>query len=145
MKLKKGKGFSFAELKAVNVKPSYAKTVGISVDPRRKNRTEEEFQRNVEILKDYMKNLVILPRDPKKQINGMTLKQLIEKVPQTSQKSKAVQEITDKVEFREVTEKDIKKRLPTKTILNERKKRQKTSYDIQSAKKKANKAKKSKK
>jgi large subunit ribosomal protein L13e len=141
MKLRNGKGFSVEEVKAASLKVQYARSIGVAVDLRRKNRNEEEFQRNVEILKDYVKRLVILPKDPKKQINGMTLKQLVEKAPQMSS-NKAVEQVKPAVTFVEVTEKTISTKLPTTRILNERKKANKESFKIQNAKRLALKQKK---
>jgi len=57
-----GKGFSLDELKEVGLTPAFAKTVGIAVDHRRKNRTTEGLQRNVARLNAYTSKLVILPR-----------------------------------------------------------------------------------
>ena len=39
-----------------------ARTIGISVDMRRKNKSEEGFNRNVDRLKEYMAKVVILSK-----------------------------------------------------------------------------------
>ncbi|KAJ1932627.1 60S ribosomal protein L13, partial [Linderina pennispora] len=44
----------------------YAATVGIAVDYRRRNRSEESLSANVERLKAYVAKLVVLPRNAKK-------------------------------------------------------------------------------
>ena len=61
-----GRGFSTEELKAAGVKPHFAATVGISVDGRRKNISEEGLKANVQRLQDYMSKLVLFPINHKK-------------------------------------------------------------------------------
>nr|XP_055097951.1 60S ribosomal protein L13-like [Symphalangus syndactylus] len=39
-----------------------ARTIGISVDPRRRNKSTESLQANVQRLKDYRSKLILLPR-----------------------------------------------------------------------------------
>ncbi|KAL7145995.1 hypothetical protein ABFS83_06G011600 [Erythranthe nasuta] len=62
MKLRAGKGFSLEELKAAGIPKKLAPTVGISVDHRRRNRSLEGFQTNVQRLKMYKAKLVVFPR-----------------------------------------------------------------------------------
>merc|ERR1719510_1832801 len=62
MKLRKGRGFTPAELKAAGLSSKNARTIGIAVDMRRKNKSEEGFQRNVARLKEYMSKVVILSK-----------------------------------------------------------------------------------
>jgi len=61
-KLKEGKGFTFEELKEAGIPPKVARTIGIAVDKRRRNRSEESLERNVERLKAYKSRLVLYPR-----------------------------------------------------------------------------------
>ncbi|RKP11085.1 60S ribosomal protein L13 putative [Thamnocephalis sphaerospora] len=68
-KLRAGKGFTHDELKAAGISRAYARSVGIAVDHRRKNRSEESLKRNVHRLKAYHARLVVFPRrknQPKK-------------------------------------------------------------------------------
>lgn len=65
-KLRQGRGFSLAELKEAGVPAKLARTLGIAVDHRRRNRSLEGLQANVQRLKAYRSNLVIFPRDAKK-------------------------------------------------------------------------------
>jgi large subunit ribosomal protein L13e len=65
-KAREGRGFSIAELKAAGVAPKYARTVGISVDGRRQNLSEEGLARNVERLKAYLARLVVVTNRVKK-------------------------------------------------------------------------------
>jgi large subunit ribosomal protein L13e len=56
-----GRGFSAEELAAAGVNPNYARTVGIRVDLRRKNLSEEGLKLNTQRLKTYLSKLVLFP------------------------------------------------------------------------------------
>jgi large subunit ribosomal protein L13e len=58
-KIRLGRGFTLAELKGAALNPKYAQTVGIAVDLRRANYSNESFEANVARLEEYKKNLVI--------------------------------------------------------------------------------------
>ncbi|KAF6167982.1 hypothetical protein GIB67_020552 [Kingdonia uniflora] len=62
MKVRAGRGFSLEELKAAGIPKKLAPTIGISVDHRRRNRSLEGLQDNVQRLKTYKKKLVVFPR-----------------------------------------------------------------------------------
>jgi len=66
-KIRAGRGFTLDELEAAKIPRKFAPTIGISVDHRRKNRSEEAFQANVARLKLYRSKLVIFPRRPTSQ------------------------------------------------------------------------------
>ena len=66
MKLRYGRGFTLEELKEAGISAKYAKTVGIAVDHRRKNKSVESLQQNVPRLKAYMSKLIVFPRRPGK-------------------------------------------------------------------------------
>ena len=59
MKTRYGKGFTFDELKAANISKKYAMTIGIAVDHRRTNQSQQIFDRNVARLNDYQSKLVL--------------------------------------------------------------------------------------
>jgi large subunit ribosomal protein L13e len=61
-KTRLGKGFTLEEVKAAGLNPKYARTVGISVDHRRTNKSNESLELNVGRLKTYLANLVILKK-----------------------------------------------------------------------------------
>ncbi|CCJ29260.1 unnamed protein product [Pneumocystis jirovecii] len=65
-KLRLGRGFTFDELRAVGISRHYALTIGIPVDHRRRNRSLESLEQNVERLQLYLKYLIVLPRKGKK-------------------------------------------------------------------------------
>merc|ERR1739845_99161 len=62
MKLRLGRGFTLDELREAKISPKLARTIGISVDHRRRNRCSESLQANVERLKLYKSKLLIFPR-----------------------------------------------------------------------------------
>ncbi|KAF5456191.1 hypothetical protein F2P56_025698 [Juglans regia] len=62
MKVRAGKGFSLEELKAANIPKKLAPTIGIAIDHRRRNRSLESLQANVQRLKTYKAKLVVFPR-----------------------------------------------------------------------------------
>jgi len=66
-KIRGGRGFTLDELEAAKIPRKFAPTIGITVDHRRKNRSEEAFQANVARLKLYRSKLVIFPRKPTSQ------------------------------------------------------------------------------
>jgi len=70
MKTRLGRGFTLDELKAANVHRLEARTIGISVDHRRKNRSVEAFQQNVQRLKTFKSRLILFPRDSNKPKKG---------------------------------------------------------------------------
>lgn len=61
-KLREGKGFTFEELRRAGIPPKYARTIGIAVDHRRRNKCEESLQLNTERLQAYRSRLVVFPR-----------------------------------------------------------------------------------
>jgi len=65
-KLRLGRGFTLEELKAAGFEAKYAQTVGISVDHRRTNKSENSFKLNVDRLKDYKTRLVVLSKSNNK-------------------------------------------------------------------------------
>lgn len=61
-RLRAGRGFTLAELKAAGIPRLYAPTIGIAVDSRRQNLSEESLAVNVARLKAYKERLVVFPR-----------------------------------------------------------------------------------
>ena len=61
MKKRLGRGFSLDELAAAEINPRYAATIGIRVDSRRKNLSEEGLKTNTQRLKTYLSKLVLFP------------------------------------------------------------------------------------
>mmetsp|Transcript_10549 Transcript_10549/g.19258 ORF Transcript_10549/g.19258 Transcript_10549/m.19258 type:complete len:218 (-) Transcript_10549:109-762(-) len=64
LRVRAGRGFTLDELKAAGINKKEALGLGICVDHRRKNRSEEGFKVNVDRLKLYKSKLVVYPRNP---------------------------------------------------------------------------------
>ena len=60
-----GRGFTLAEVKAAGLGVQFARSVGVSVDHRRKNRNQESLELNKNRLLNYINKLVLFPRDEK--------------------------------------------------------------------------------
>lgn len=69
-KVREGRGFTLAELKEVGINRKEARGVGIVVDHRRRNLSEEGKKLNVERLKAYKAKLIVFPRNAKKPKKG---------------------------------------------------------------------------
>ncbi|CAL1695627.1 unnamed protein product [Somion occarium] len=71
-KVREGRGFTLAELKEAGIGKKEARGVGIVVDHRRRNLSEEGKAVNVERLKVYKARLIVFPRNAKKPKKGDT-------------------------------------------------------------------------
>jgi large subunit ribosomal protein L13e len=60
-----GRGFTLAEIKAAGLGIQFARSVGVSVDHRRKNRNQESLDLNKNRLLNYINKLVLFPRNDK--------------------------------------------------------------------------------
>ena len=69
-KVREGRGFTLAELKEAGIGKKEARGVGIVVDHRRRNLSEEGKQLNVERLKAYKAKLIVFPRKAGKPKKG---------------------------------------------------------------------------
>eukprot|EP00163_Fabomonas_tropica_P014841 TRINITY_DN269_c0_g1_i2.p1 TRINITY_DN269_c0_g1~~TRINITY_DN269_c0_g1_i2.p1 ORF type:complete len:211 (-),score=76.97 TRINITY_DN269_c0_g1_i2:156-788(-) len=69
-KVRAGRGFTLTELKEAGINRHVAQTIGIAVDHRRKNRSVDRLQANVQRLKEYQSKLLVFPRNSKKPKNG---------------------------------------------------------------------------
>jgi len=69
-KSREGRGFTLLELKKAGLPPLFARSIGITVDQRRRNRSAEGLQRNVQRLEAYKSKLVLHPRNPLKPKKG---------------------------------------------------------------------------
>merc|ERR1711865_336738 len=61
-KIRIGRGFSLAEIKDAGIGKLEAKSLGVSVDHRRRNRSVQGKASNVQRLREYKSNLVVFPR-----------------------------------------------------------------------------------
>merc|ERR1719230_1876830 len=138
MKLRLGRGFTLAELKEAKIPPKMARTIGISVDHRRRNRCTESLQENVNRLKLYKSKLLLFPRGsgakavkkgdtPKSELTNVaqnTLKEIIP-VPKPALRVKARAITADEQEFSAY--KTLKKARTDKKYLGEKLKKAKAN------------------
>jgi large subunit ribosomal protein L13e len=61
-RLRAGRGFTFEEVKAAGLTVAYARSVGIAVDHRRRNKCEESLELNKQRLLAYISRLVVFPK-----------------------------------------------------------------------------------
>ena len=69
-KLRAGRGFTFEELKEAGVSRKIARSIGIAVDHRRRNKSAESLQANVQRLKEYKSKMIVFPKNAKKPKSG---------------------------------------------------------------------------
>ncbi|KAK9728701.1 60S ribosomal protein L13 [Basidiobolus ranarum] len=69
-KLRAGKGFTLEELKEAGIRRKEALTIGISVDHRRHNKSEESLKLNVQRLKTFKAKLIVFPKKAGKAKKG---------------------------------------------------------------------------
>ncbi|KAJ8686347.1 hypothetical protein QAD02_022141 [Eretmocerus hayati] len=65
-KVRAGRGFTLSELRASGLNKKFARTIGIAVDPRRRNKSVESLQQNAQRLKEYKAKLILFPLNEKK-------------------------------------------------------------------------------
>ena len=102
-KVRFGRGFSLDELKAAGFNRHEAQNVGVSVDHRRKNRSEEQFRANVQRLKTYKAKLVVFPRKTKKPKSGDTPVDQATKVAQLKGTVVPIKRVSVKSQARAIT------------------------------------------
>mmetsp|Transcript_10678 Transcript_10678/g.17825 ORF Transcript_10678/g.17825 Transcript_10678/m.17825 type:complete len:227 (+) Transcript_10678:70-750(+) len=110
-KTRLGRGFTLEELKAAGVSRYQARSIGIAVDHRRKNRSQESLQRNADRLAEYKNKLVLFPRKAGKAKKGTFVndasKEELEGVTQlTSADVLPVPTTETTVEFRAITDEE---------------------------------------
>lgn len=66
MKIREGKGFSVAEIQKAGLDIANARKIGIAVDRRRINKSQDSIDRNVERLQKYLKRVEVFGKDIKR-------------------------------------------------------------------------------
>jgi large subunit ribosomal protein L13e len=61
-RLRSGRGFTFEEVKAAGITRAYARSIGIAIDHRRRNKSEESLELNKQRLLSYLARLVVVPK-----------------------------------------------------------------------------------
>jgi large subunit ribosomal protein L13e len=104
IKQRTGRGFTLEELKAAGIGKRQAQTIGISVDPRRRNKSVESLQQNAQRLKEYKSKLILFPVNAKKPRKGDASEEDLKKAQQLlgplmplkkDQKRQRAMELTD--------------------------------------------------
>ena len=89
-----GRGFTKKELKSTGIKGlSYARSIGIAIDLRRKDTCSETLNVNTERIKNYISRIILYPRkknDKKPQVKEATQEQLNTPEAKEQNKSKVV-------------------------------------------------------
>lgn len=65
--VREGRGFTKQEIAACNLCPQRARQLGIAVDYRRVNKTQQSLDRNVARIKEYLSRLEFFPRGTKRE------------------------------------------------------------------------------
>jgi large subunit ribosomal protein L13e len=63
-RVRAGRGFTLQEIKEAKLGVDFARSIGISVDHRRRNKTQESLDVNKRRLEAYLNKLVLYPRAP---------------------------------------------------------------------------------
>ena len=104
MKVRAGRGFSLEELAAAKISKKFARTIGIAVDHRRKNKSQEALQANVDRLKEYQSKLILFPRRGNKPKKGDATKEEQEAAVQLQGDVLPIAAAAQDVEFVDITD-----------------------------------------
>merc|ERR1712150_62513 len=70
LKQRSGRGFTLEEIKAAGLSKKFARTIGIAVDHRRRNKSVESLQLNTQRLKEFKSKMILFPINAKKPRKG---------------------------------------------------------------------------
>merc|ERR1712061_36292 len=70
LKQRAGRGFTLEEVKAAGLSKKFARTIGIAVDHRRRNKSVESLQLNSQRLKEFKSKMILFPINAKKPRKG---------------------------------------------------------------------------
>merc|ERR1711983_689466 len=115
LKQRAGRGFTLEELKAAGLSKNYARTIGISVDHRRRNKSVESLQLNAQRLKEYKSKLILFPLNSKKPRKGDSTAEELSKAVQLAGPLMPIQKEAKRARAMEITE-DLKKFQAFQTI-----------------------------
>lgn len=73
-KVRVGRGFTLEELKGAGISVVDAKSKGVAVDFRRRNKSQESLNLNVQRLKSYLARVVVNPKKDAVQLTGVIAK-----------------------------------------------------------------------
>jgi len=107
-KVRAGRGFTLDELKAAGINRKQAMSIGIAVDHRRTNRSQEGLQANVLRLKEYRSRLVLFPRKASKPKKGDSTEAEIELATQVSGPIMPIKQVWSDTTARVITDEEKK-------------------------------------
>ncbi|XP_008469641.1 60S ribosomal protein L13-like isoform X1 [Diaphorina citri] len=67
-RVRAGRGFTLEEIRGAGLNARFARSVGIAVDARRRSKSMESLQLNIQRLKEYKSKLIVFPRREKKKL-----------------------------------------------------------------------------
>ncbi|KAK7422909.1 60S ribosomal protein L13 [Neonectria magnoliae] len=105
-RVRPGRGFTLAELKEAGIPKAFAPTIGIAVDSRRQNLSEESLAANVARLKAYQERLILLPRRSNAPKKGDT-KTDVSKIEKAGLLSAAFPIAPTDIAFKEINKSDV--------------------------------------
>nr|CAL69063.1 TPA: putative 60S ribosomal protein L13 [Spadella cephaloptera] len=104
-----GRGFTLEEIKAAGLNKNFARTIGIAADYRRRNKSVESLQKNVQRLKEYRSKLILFPKKMTKPHKGDATKEEMDVATQIKSKEIIpVVEVEASEEPRAITEEEAK-------------------------------------
>merc|ERR1712080_91842 len=105
LKQRTGRGFTLEEIKAAGLSKKYARTIGIAVDHRRRNKSVESLQLNAQRLKEYQSKMILFPINAKKPRKGdATPEELSKAVQLAGNKVMAVKPVVKRARAMAITE-----------------------------------------
>ncbi|TRZ00935.1 hypothetical protein DNTS_016314 [Danionella cerebrum] len=94
--------------KAAGINKRVARTIGISVDHRRRNRSTESLQSNVQRLKEYRSKLILFPKNPSKPKKGDSTEEELKMATQLTGPVMPIRNVYKKERARPITEEEKK-------------------------------------
>merc|ERR1712117_925627 len=107
-KVRAGRGFTLDEIKAAGLNPKEAMTIGIAVDYRRRNRSVESLQLNVQRLKEYRSKLILFPKKASKPAKGDATEEEMKMATQQRGFVMPIRPLDKPEKARKITEEDKK-------------------------------------
>jgi len=103
-RVRAGRGFTIDELKAAGLNKKVARTLGIAVDFRRRNKAVESLQLNVQRLKEYRAKLIVFPKKLGKPKKGDSTEEELKLATQLKGKRvMSIKDVTRKEKARPIT------------------------------------------
>lgn len=107
-RLRQGRGFSLDELRAAGINKRYARSIGIAVDVRRRNKSVESLQLNVQRLKEYQGKLILFPKRLSKPAKGDATEEEMKLATQLKGKLLPLVDVKKPEKARAITEEERK-------------------------------------